>query len=40
MDPDERQRVIADWEEKLWRVVRLKSLDRVWARVVRSRLGP
>jgi hypothetical protein len=38
MDPDERQRVIADWEEKLWRVVRLKSLDRVWARVARGRL--
>jgi hypothetical protein len=40
MDPDERQRVIAGWEERLWRVARLKSLDRVWARVARSRLGP
>jgi len=39
MDPDERQRVIADWEEKLWRVARLKTIDRVWARVARGRAG-
>jgi hypothetical protein len=39
MDPDERQRVIAEWEERLWRVVRLKSLDRVWARAARERAG-
>lgn len=39
MDPDERQRIIADWEERLWRVVRLKSVDRVWARVARGRAG-
>lgn len=40
MDPDERQRVIAEWEERLWRVVRLKSIDRVMLRAAREKLGP